>query len=68
MMTTRAGPTFSTFNPRSKTPEQCQTELADGRTKLVGREAAVPEIAAWRRENVATSATASATVKADHEP
>jgi hypothetical protein len=44
---------IGTFDPRSKTREQRQAELVDGRTRLAGREAAVLEIAAWLRENIA---------------
>lgn len=41
------------YDPRSKTPKQRETELADGRTILTERETTVLEIAAWLRENVA---------------
>lgn len=44
---------IGTFDPRSKGPEQRQAELADGRARLVEREAAVLEIATWLRENIA---------------
>lgn len=52
---------IGTFNPRSKTTEQRQAELADGRTALAGREADVLEIAAWLRENVAPIKTPTVT-------
>lgn len=44
---------IGTFNTGSKTTEQRLFELADGRTQLVDREAAVLKIAAWLRANVA---------------
>ena len=47
------------FSPRSKTPAQREVDLADGRASLASREAAVLEIAAWLRENIAPIATPS---------
>jgi len=40
------------YEPRRKTPEQRQAELADQREALVGQEAKVVEVATWLRENV----------------
>ncbi|MGH3947502.1 MAG: hypothetical protein ACRDSE_00020 [Pseudonocardiaceae bacterium] len=40
------------YDPRCKTSEQRQAELAEERAVLAGREATVLEIAAWLRENV----------------
>lgn len=40
------------YEPRRKTPEQCEAELADERAALVGQEARVLEIAVWLREHV----------------
>jgi hypothetical protein len=40
------------YEPRRKTPEQRQAELADEREALAGQEAKVLEIAAWLREHV----------------
>lgn len=41
------------FDPRSKTPEQRQAELASERAELEEREAAVLNVAAWLTANVA---------------
>ncbi|WP_019311232.1 hypothetical protein [Kocuria rhizophila] len=41
------------FDSRSKTADQRQADLADGRAKLVARESAVLGIATWLIENIA---------------